>query len=656
MTKLPFDGLVIAVGGTFPGYRQSDLNSIIKRLGGEVSAAITEQLTHLISTPKDVANKSRKYTQACKVPYCNIVSLDWLLDSETAGKRLAEKDFLLGTADSKGQSDGEADEGTKKKRTLEQALGVNEDGTSKKLKNAQKAGTKPLNIPVDDECPLRGSHQVYIDPDATIWDATLNQTSSTNNNNKFYRIQLLTNRSKTAFKTWTHWGRVGESGQHALLGDGSYARAEAEFKKKFKDKSGLTWENRLEAPKNNKYTFIERNYEEGSDSDSEDEAATAQKRAQKQSTGEVKSALPVQVQDLMAFIFNQEFFLSTMAAMSYDAQKLPLGKLSKRTLRAGFQALKDLSELVADPALAASKYGMTFQAAAEGLSNRYFTTIPHVFGRNRPPVLTHGDLLKKEIELLETLTDMEVANNIMKDAEDAEMIHHLDKQFQGLGMNEMTPLARDSTEFAELETYLVRSRGATHGVGLKVLNIFRIERQGEEDRFNSSRFAQLKNSDRRLLWHGSRSTNFGGILSQGLRIAPPEAPVNGYMFGKGVYLADMSSKSANYCCASGSGGKGLLLLCDAELGDPMLELEHGNFHAGEDAAKQGKIATLGRGRSIPGGWKDAGCVHPNLRGVKMPDSAHGAAVATAASLMYNEYIVYDVAQIRQRYLFHVDMR
>jgi len=29
--------------------------------------------------------------------------------------------------------------------------------------------------------------------------------------------------------------------------------------------------------------------------------------------------------------------------------------------------------------------------------------------------------------------------------------------------------------------------------------------------------------------HGSRATNYGGILGQGLRIAPPEAPVNGYM-------------------------------------------------------------------------------------------------------------------------------
>ena len=41
-----------------------------------------------------------------------------------------------------------------------------------------------------------------------------------------------------------------------------------------------------------------------------------------------------------------------------------------------------------------------------------------------------------------------------------------------------------------------------------------------------------------LLWHGSRMTNYAGILSSGLRIAPPEAPVTGYMFGKGIYLAD----------------------------------------------------------------------------------------------------------------------
>ena len=52
-------------------------------------------------------------------------------------------------------------------------------------------------------------------------------------------------------------------------------------------------------------------------------------------------------------------------------------------------------------------------------------------------------------------------------------------------------------------------------------------------------------------------------LCPGLRIAPPEAPVTGYMFGKGVYFANMVSKSANYCWTSptnntGGGGGGVV--------------------------------------------------------------------------------------------------
>lgn len=188
-----------------------------------------------------------------------------------------------------------------------------------------------------------------------------------------------------------------------------------------------------------------------------------------------------------------------------------------------------------------------------------------------------------------------------------------------------------------------------------MIDIFSIEREGEEDRFKTSTYAKAQNSDRRLLWHGSRSTNYGGILSQGLRIAPPEAPVNGYMFGKGVYLADASTKSANYCCSWNSANKGLLLLCDAELGMPMHELYNSDYQAGENAHKAGKIATLGQGRSIPGGWKDAGCLSPMLEGATLPDVAAQTGCDDQAILQYNEYIVYDVAQIRQRYLFYVQM-
>ena len=41
----------------------------------------------------------------------------------------------------------------------------------------------------------------------------------------------------------------------------------------------------------------------------------------------------------------------------------------------------------------------------------------------------------------------------------------------------------------------------------------------------------------------------------------------GYMFGKGVYFADMVSKSANYCRTSKQDPKGLMMLCEVALGN-----------------------------------------------------------------------------------------
>jgi poly [ADP-ribose] polymerase len=147
------------------------------------------------------------------------------------------------------------------------------------------------------------------------------------------------------------------------------------------------------------------------------------------------------------------------------------------------------------------------------------------------------------------------------------------------------------------------------------------------------------------------------------------------MFGKGIYLADMSSKSANYCNHYQSGGIALLLLCEAELGNPMHELTNASYNAGEDAKAKGMCSTWGKGRVGPTQWKDASCVHPSLAGTIMvsdifrrttaqtnadclqPDVATepGDTNVQGAYLQYNEYITYDVAQVRLRYLLRVRM-
>jgi hypothetical protein len=72
-----------------------------------------------------------------------------------------------------------------------------------------------------------------------------------------------------------------------------------------------------------------------------------------------------------------------------------------------------------------------------------------------------------------------------------------------------------------------------------------------------------------LLWHGSRTANFGGILSQGLRIAPPEAPVQGYMFGKGLYTAGACAR------ALGAGGMGGRAGSAADIVRPCARGRHG---------------------------------------------------------------------------------
>lgn len=261
----------------------------------------------------------------------------------------------------------------------------------------------------------------------------------------------------------------------------------------------------------------------------------------------------------------------------------------------------------------------TTSTAIENLSNLYFSLIPHDFGRKRAPVITTEALLRTEIDLLESLSDMKVAEEIMKDVKSANSdgLHRLDRQFNSLGLKEMTPLKSTTKEYKLLESYLQGTKGSTHSFDYQVEDIFRIERDGEFDRFDQSEYGNIKNSNRKLLWHGSRATNFGGILSTGLRIAPPEAPVSGYMFGKGIYLADMSSKSANYCCHFNTGGAALLLLCEAELGDPMLELIDASYSAGETARKEGKLSTWGKGQTAPKVWKDASCLHKSLKGTKM---------------------------------------
>ena len=245
---------------------------------------------------------------------------------------------------------------------------------------------------------------------------------------------------------WTRWGRNGELGQSKILGDGSLDKALSEFKKKFKDKSGHLWEDRGNDPKSGKYFFIQRKYEEKGDAEPPGSAPMS-RRGSQVSAGDAKSdistakcTLDPAVMRLMELIFNKTLFANTLTHLEYDASRVSLRDLDDSTINKAFAALKNIAEVLNDATVAQSKHGQSWQACLEHQTNVYFSFIPHSFGRRRAPIIDNENMLKKEVELLDSLTEMKVADQIMEDIEETkDGIHPLDRQFQGLGMKEMLP-------------------------------------------------------------------------------------------------------------------------------------------------------------------------------------------------------------------------
>jgi len=97
-----------------------------------------------------------------------------------------------------------------------------------------------------------------------------------------------------------------------------------------------------------------------------------------------------------------------MIEMEYDIKKMPLGKLSKNNITKGYLVLKELEELI--------KKG-TSSTILTAKTSEFYTLIPHNFGRRVPPVINSIDVLKSKMNMLEALTDIEVATKLMKEAE-----------------------------------------------------------------------------------------------------------------------------------------------------------------------------------------------------------------------------------------------
>ncbi|KAK2822747.1 hypothetical protein Q5P01_022812 [Channa striata] len=496
------------------------------------------------------------------------------------------------------------------------------------VKNEEAVRTVVMKgkAPVDHECKAKlGKAHVYCEGQ-DVYDVMLNQTNLQFNNNKYYLIQLLEDDSSKLYSVWMRWGRVGKVGQSSLAAcGGDLLKAKDIFKKKFFDKTKNEWERRSNFEKvAGKYDMVFMDY---STNDTEENQTTVDTVPKKRT-----SVLDVKIQSLLELICDLKAMEECVLEMKFDTRKAPLGKLTSEQIRAGYTALKRIEECL-------QKKGSNRELVEA--CNQFYTRIPHDFGLKTPPVIRTEEELKEKIALLEALSDIQIAVKMVQSSAESDE-HPLDRQYRSLQCK-MEPLDSGSHEYKVIEKYLQSTHATTHSdYTMTVLDIFTVDRDGEGDNFLS----QLHN--RTLLWHGSRLSNWVGILSQGLRVAPPEAPITGYMFGKGIYFADMSSKSANYCFASQHNHVGLLLLCEVALGD-CNELVDADYEANN--LPPGKHSTKGLGQTGPDPKNSV-----TLDGVTVPmgpGKKTGVGKNTGYSLLYNEYIVYNPAQTRMRYLLRI---
>ncbi|XP_055949257.1 poly [ADP-ribose] polymerase 1-like isoform X2 [Argiope bruennichi] len=584
---------------------ESEVRKPLQELGAKVQKTLSDKVNLCVISPRELESNISKISKA-QALNINVVSEDFIKDLKEGSSfvQAVQKNLLSSGNDRPAKKFGSnLDQGKQKSEDLPKKATVTVKGAAA----------------VDIESGLQQTCQVY-QKEGEVYSTVLAYVDASEGKNSFYKLQILQSYSGSSYYLFRQWGRVGTEigGKKVESFYDDVERAIHAFKKLFYEQTGNRWWNRKNFQKypGRKYP-LELDF--GQDSP---------EVQQKLKPGE-NSRLSKPVKELVCLIFDEDVLMNTMIEFEIDLKKMPLGKISEKQIAMAYGILGEAQQILAR---GGSKSKIT------EVSNRFFTLIPHNFGLKKPPLLDNESIINNKIEMLDSLLQIEIAYSIIKgDGEDEDPI---DVHYRNLKAD-IEIVEKDTDEYLLIEIYLKNTHAPTHSqYGLDIIEAFRINRHGESEKYN--KFKNLHN--KKLLWHGSRLTNFVGILSQGLRIAPPEAPSTGYMFGKGVYFADMVSKSANYCRTRDS--IGLLLLCEVALGN-MYQKTSSEYI---EKLPEGKHSTLGMGTTIPDPMEKF-----YIGDVEVP---YGTPVRRTdisnSQLQYNEYIVYDTNQINIKYLLKVN--
>ncbi|XP_050048270.1 poly [ADP-ribose] polymerase 2-like [Dermacentor andersoni] len=462
-----------------------------------------------------------------------------------------------------------------------------------------------------------------------FYNVVLNQSCLQMNRNKFYNMQLVEDVYNDYYYVWFRWGRVGEKGASKLVCcENDILKAKLLFEEKFHLKTGNewpVWATKMKFTKHKgKYDMLKMDYSHPESHGDHIDSLVADI-----SKNIEKSKLAPSLQKLVHLICDVKTMKQTLIDLKFDVVKMPLGRLTKEQIQAGYEALHKVEDCINKKC----PKSQLMDACSE-----FYTCVPHSFTRRqRPEMICTNEHVQEKMILLEALEGIQTSLELLKKELLTGNLSPIDRLYRSLNC-ELTELDSTETDYKLIQLAIKNTHGSTH-VGFRIVlqHVFRIEKTSYNENFVSV-------GNHIMLWHGSRCSNIAGILSKGLCIAPPHVPVNGYMFGKGVYFADCVSKSANYCLREPL-EEGLLLLCEVSLGTVKAETHSKTY----DKLPPGINSVMGIGAHIP---EMAGYALMS-NGVKLACGKLIRRQQLNTSLLYNEYIVYNTDQVKMTYLVKV---
>lgn len=373
----------------------------------------------------------------------------------------------------------------------------------------------------------------------------------------FYKMQVIHDPIQRLYVLLTNWGRIGEQGKFQQTPFSSCEECIKEFTKIFKSKSGNGWGTRKEFErKSKKYNLVQTVRTRV-----KDPAKIFRAILDNES---VRCDLDKSLAETLSVLLDVKVFQEESKKLTMDQTMLPVVKLSGETLDMAEEKLREIHAKLNAPqgSNEVEEIRSNLENIAK-LTNEFYELLPSGDQVVSPFVL-NDHRFDQAVEMIRLLKDMSVTKQLLLGGFHLkDRINPLEYAYRALQVR-MEPLHGDSNELRCLQRYI----DSTCDDDVVVTKVFSLD---------NGKQLNGEIGNRQLLFHGSKNVNVLGILKQGLRIAPPEAPRTGLAFGKGVYFSDQFSKALSYSsrlsAKKGIQPRAFVFVAEVALGIPFVAMQ-----------------------------------------------------------------------------------